>query len=357
MAEARLLERVWWGHGAGARAARTALLPLSALYAGLVRARGALYDSGVLARHSLPLPAVSVGNLSVGGTGKTPIASWIARTLREGGATPSIVLRGYGDDEPLVHERLAPDVPVVVGADRVEAAARAMAAGADAIVLDDAFQHRRAHRDVDLVLVSAERWTGEVRVLPAGPWREPASALARASMILVTRKAATAPAAAAVADELRHLAPTSEIGIVALLPEAIVDVQTGSQHPLATLAGTAVLAIAAIGDPRSFFEQLEQQGIAAESAVFPDHHAFTSADIERLAMRAERAGAAVCTLKDAVKLSTGWPRQAPPLWYVSQRVSIERGAGVLAALLDRIHLARRARSTGAESSQPRRPLS
>ena len=350
MPEARLLERIWWGRGSGARAARGALLPLSTAYAGVVRARSVLYDLGVLARHRLPVPAVSVGNLSVGGTGKTPIASWVARTLRDGGASPSIVLRGYGADEPLVHERLAPDIPVIVGADRVEAAARAVAAGADTIVLDDAFQHRRAQRDVDLVLVGAERWTGEVRVLPAGPWREPLSALARASMILVTRKAASAAAASRLADELQHLVSGVEVGSVALLPDALVDVRTGEQRPLAELAGSPVLAIAAIGDPRSFYEQLEEQGIAAESAVFPDHHAFTHAEIERLAARAERTGTVICTLKDAVKLRAGWPRQAPSLWYVSQRVSIERGAGVLAALLDRIHLARRARSTGAGTS-------
>ena len=357
MPESRLIERIWWGRGAGARVARAALRPLSAGYGAAVRVRGALYDAGLLARHSLPLPAVSVGNLSVGGTGKTPVASWVATRLRDEGAVPAILLRGYGGDEPLVHERLAPGIPVVVGADRVEAAGRAVAMGADALVLDDAFQHRRAARDVDLVLVSAERWTGEVRVLPAGPWREPLSALQRASMVLVTRKSASPETAATVADALAARVPGVPVGTIALLADTIVRCGTDEHRPLSTLAGSSVLAIAAIGDPGSFFRQLEQQGIAAETAVFPDHHAFSAVDIGRLAARAERTALAICTLKDAVKLAPGWPRQAPPLWYVSQRVSVERGAGVLAALLDRIHHARRARPRGAELSQTRRPLS
>ena len=357
MSEARAIERIWWGHAAAARVARAALLPLSAVYGGVVRVRGAMYDHGLLARHELPLPAVSVGNLSVGGTGKTPVASWIAGRLRDGGADPAILLRGYGGDEPLVHEQLSPGIGVFVGADRVAAARRAAASGADSLVLDDAFQHRRAGRDVDLVLVGAERWTGTVHVLPAGPWREPLSALARASMVLVTRKSAGSDVASAVADQLARRQPGLEVGTLALLPDAIVRYGTEERRPLEAVAGSTVLAIAGIGDPGAFLRQLEQRGIAAEPAVFPDHHAFTAAEIERLAARAERATLTICTLKDAVRLAPGWPRQAPPLWYVSQRVTVERGAGVLAALLDRIHHARRARMSGAESLPSTRPLS
>lgn len=357
MPDVRAIERIWWGHGTLARAARAALLPLSAVYGGVVRVRGALYDGGLLARHTLPLPAVSVGNLSVGGTGKTPVASWIAGRLRDGGANPAILLRGYGGDEPLVHEHLSPHIAVYADANRVDSARRAAAAGADVLVLDDAFQHRRAGRDVDLVLVGAERWTGTVRVLPAGPWREPLSSLRRASMVLVTRKAVGPEAASAVADQLARRVPGMEVGTVALMPDSIVRYGTDERRPLAALAGSTVLAIAAVGDPGAFLRQLEQLGIAAEPAIFPDHHAFTPAEIQRLAQRAERAKVAICTLKDAVKLAPGWPRQAPPLWYVSQRVTVERGAGVLAALLDRIHHARRARLSGAESSPSTRPLS
>src|SRR5690348_7442624 len=134
--------------------------------------------------HDPVLPTLSVGNVTVGGTGKTPVAAWIAAELIDRGARPAIVLRGYGDDEPLVHARLNPDVPVIVAPDRLEGIARAAASGADVAVLDDAFQHRRAQRTADIVLVSAERWTRTPRLLPAGPWRESLRALRRTSMIL-----------------------------------------------------------------------------------------------------------------------------------------------------------------------------
>src|SRR5205814_8574633 len=133
--------------------------------------REAVYAAGVLARHDPVLPTLSVGNVTVGGTGKTPVAAWIATELIERGARPAIVLRGYGDDEPLVHARLNPTVPVIVAADRVQGIARARDAGATIAVLDDAFQHRQVSREADVVLECAERWSPAPRLLAAGPLR------------------------------------------------------------------------------------------------------------------------------------------------------------------------------------------
>src|ERR1700712_3448551 len=131
VAERSFVERVWWGESTGARVARVLLAPFSTLFAMVVIARNALYDRHVLRSHAPRLPALSVGNITVGGTGKTPVSSWLAPQLAARGAWPSIVLRGYGDDEPLVHARLAPSIPVIVSANRLEGIERAAAAGAD----------------------------------------------------------------------------------------------------------------------------------------------------------------------------------------------------------------------------------
>src|SRR5690348_617881 len=184
-----LVERVWFGDDALARAARVVLAPSEALYRLAVGVRETLFDAGVLAAREPALPTLSVGNVTVGGTGKTPIAAWIAKELLDRGVRPAIVLRGYGDDEPLVHARLNPEVPVIVSADRVVGIASAREAGATIAVLDDAFQHRQVSRAADVVLVSADRWSPSQHLLPAGPLREPLGALRRATIIVVTRKA------------------------------------------------------------------------------------------------------------------------------------------------------------------------
>src|SRR4051812_46970228 len=164
-----VLERVWYGDSPGAKLGRAALWPAEHLYAAAVRLRGAMYDRGLLGITEAPVPVLSVGNLTVGGTGKTPVAAWAVARLRERGAHPAVVLRGYGDDEPLVHERLNPGTTVVRDADRVRGSRTAHAIGADCVVLDDAFQHRRIARTADWVLVSAERVARTTHVLPAGP--------------------------------------------------------------------------------------------------------------------------------------------------------------------------------------------
>ena len=337
---ARRLESLWWGTGWGSRAARLALLPASLLYRIGTAVHGGLYRAGLRRARPLALPAISVGNLTVGGTGKTPIAAWIASTLVRRGAHPAIVMRGYGEDEPLVHERLNPDVPVVVSPDRVRGAERASTLGADIVVLDDAFQHRRAARNADLVLLSADRWVSSPRLLPSGPWREGLSALRRASMVLVTRKAASPAAASAVADTIRHRFPGIPVGVAALKLQELRAAAGESTMPLEALAGARVLAIVGIGDPSAFLRQLAATDATVRAAVFPDHHAYTHAEVARLASMMAAGEIAVCTLKDAVKVIPHWPREAPPLWYVSQSVMVEEGRDALDALLTRVLAAR-----------------
>lgn len=336
----RRLESLWWGTGLGSRAARVALLPASLLYRIGTAVHAGLYRAGIRRARPLALPAISVGNLTVGGTGKTPIAAWIAATLVRQGARPAIVMRGYGEDEPLVHERLNPDVPVVVAPDRVRGADRASTLGADIVVLDDAFQHRRAARNADLVLLSADRWVSSPRLVPAGPWREGLSALRRASMVLVTRKAASPAAASAVADTIRHRFPGIPVGVAALTLQELRGAAGESTMPLEALAGARVLAIVGIGDPSAFLRQLAATDATVRAAVFADHHAYTHAEVARLASMMAAGEIAVCTLKDAVKVMPHWPREAPPLWYVSQRVMVEEGRDALDALLTRVLAAR-----------------
>lgn len=332
------IERAWARDGLAARA----LTPLSWLFAAGTGLRNALYDLGVLRSVRLALPAVSVGNLSVGGTGKTPVAAWVAQELLRLGARPAIVMRGYGADEPLVHQRLNPDVPVIVSPDRVAGAAEAARCGATVVVLDDAFQHRRARRDLDLVLVAAEQGSAK-RLLPAGPLREGPRALRRASMLLVTRKTATLAAAEAVAADWTGYSGAPASGVLALVPGALRDARDASAVPQAldALQGRRVLAISAIGAPSAFAGQLAALGAIVTQASFPDHHAFDARDAAALAERAAGVDVAVCTLKDAVKLGPLWPRFAPPLWYLSQAVVVERGAAPLLEALQRLIAAAR----------------
>jgi tetraacyldisaccharide 4'-kinase len=337
---ARKVERVWWGTGLGARAARAVLAPAALLYRVGMAIHSALYRFGIRRARPLALPAISVGNLTVGGTGKTPVAAWIAATLLTRQAHPAIVMRGYGDDEPLVHERLNPEVPVVVSSDRVRGVERAATLGADVVVLDDAFQHRRAARIVDLVLLSADRWASAPRLLPAGPWREPLSALRRASMALVTRKAASPATASAVADTIRHRFPGIPVSVLALTLQELRSATGESTMPLEALANARALAIVGIGDPSAFLRQLAATEATVRAAVFPDHHEYTHAEAARLASMMAAGEIAVCTLKDAVKLAPHWPREAPPLWYVSQSVVVEEEGDALDALLTRVLAAR-----------------
>lgn len=323
------LERLWFGRSIGARIARASLTPTELLYAAVVRARGALYEHGVAPIHTPALPVLSVGNLSVGGTGKTPMTAWAAARLRDSGAHPAVLLRGYGDDEPRVHAALNPDVSVIVNPDRVLGVEVARQRGADCVILDDGFQHRRLSRTVDWVLVAAERFDRSARMLPAGPLRESMRALDRADVAIVTRKSASHAEAGAIAAQLGALAGV-ETAVCHLAPSGVVSMADGTLHGIERLRGARFVAVAAIGAPEAFFAQLRACGAAeVDTMPFRDHHHFTTHDVERIVHAASDADVVVCTLKDAVKLAPLWPASASPLWYVSQRVEVERGGHIL----------------------------
>jgi tetraacyldisaccharide 4'-kinase len=279
---------------------------------------------------------VAVGNLTVGGTGKTPVAAWFASRLAALGFSPAVLLRGYGDDEPLVHARINPGVPVLVDAERRRSGKRALAQGATALVLDDAFQHRQMPRDIDVVLVSADAWDGRARLLPAGPFREPLSALRRAHVVLVTRKAVSAARAREVADAVAVAAGRVLVAVAYLAPDQLMPWNGGSAGAVQSLSGQRVVAVSGIGAPGAFLAQLRAAGAEVEEMTFRDHHAYTAADARAVASRSVRSDRVVCTLKDAVKLGPLWPANAPPLWYLSQAVIWEAGREGVEALLDRL---------------------
>jgi tetraacyldisaccharide 4'-kinase len=233
-----------------------------------------------------------------------------------------------------VHRRINPGIPVIISPDRVKGIEEAIARHADVVVLDDGFQHRRAARQADIVLFSADNWLGKARLLPAGPFRESMSSLARASLVVITRKAATDDDVRSAETSISRHAPGKSVAVVRLEPAEIVSESNPELRlPVSTLAGKKILAIAAIGNPRAFFTQLEAQGATVIRRSFPDHHAFTDRDIGEMTEAGRSVDHVICTLKDSVKLGVSWPADATPLWYVSLAVHIERGAQSIDELL------------------------
>lgn len=329
----------WWRGEAGVvgTLADFALAPAELLFRGIVRARAAGYERGWLRSEQSALPVVSVGNLGVGGAGKTPVAAWIAARLEEWGAKPAIVLRGYGADEILVHRELNPGVPVFAAPRRIDAVREAAAAGHDVVVLDDAFQHRVLRRDLDIVLLSADSWDGRMRLLPRGPWREGMGALRRADLVMVTRKSASPARAAELRAVVRERGGVGKERLIGCLLAA------GKVRPLwggevadleRVVAGRGVVGVTSLADPRPFHETLRRAGGELEIAAFRDHHEFTREEARQLE---ERAGGRplVMTRKEAVKLR-GLLSEHANAWMLEQQVEIEVGLKILEGALRRL---------------------
>lgn len=283
-------------------------IPASWIYGFGARVTKALYDSGVLPARRVTLPVVSIGALTVGGSGKTPFVRWLARRLTEEGVAVAILSRGYGGeggreprlvdaqdpdarrdgDEPALLARSLPTVPVIVGPDRARSAALASGRGARVLLLDDGFQHRKLYRDLDVVLWDAASADSRGRMLPAGCLREPLSALRRADLLVHVDRGAGAPPKPPI---------ESDATLTALL------------RPMArqTIAeGTKVHALSGIADPESFEASLASLGLTVTGATrHPDHHAFRPEEIRAAAERAENEGADLLavTAKDWVR----WP--------------------------------------------------
>ncbi|HSJ06688.1 MAG TPA: tetraacyldisaccharide 4'-kinase [Longimicrobiales bacterium] len=329
------LVRRWWsgGFGAGGAVLSMVLAPAELAYRTAVKVRARAYAGGVLRTARAPVPVLSVGNVTVGGTGKTPFTRWLADRLRTRGHLPAIVHGGYADDEPALHRAWAPVTPVLVSRDRAAAAAAAAAAGATVVVLDDAFQHLRVHRDLDIVLVSAERWAGPARMLPRGPWREPRQALARADVTVVVRRTATPADARRVATEVERLSgrPAVALHLRAARWRRAGD---GPASGAASAPGGPVLAVSAVAEPDLFVANARSAGAQVAAALsFPDHHVYSAADMARI--RAEAGDRPVVTTeKDWVKLRA--MPEPPEVWLLIQEVIVEGGLEILDDALEEV---------------------
>jgi tetraacyldisaccharide 4'-kinase len=297
----RFAQRAIEGEVGLAASAYRALAGVAApFYAAGVRWRNRAFDNDPSRSIPLGRPTISVGNLSAGGTGKTPVVLWLCRRLRDAGRFPGVLMRGYGDDEHRMLAAALGDVPVVANPDRVAGARRMLDEHpkVDVLVLDDGFQHRRAARDFDLVLLSMTQMTGPLRLLPRGLLREPLESLRRAHAVLLTRcDLASVEAIDRVERMVKSIHPSIRI---------YRSRQIHTNASRAMLVGHRFFAFAGIGDPGALDRQLASYPAGyAGSRWFDDHHAYTAADLRAVESAARAAGAEllVTTEKDWIKLA------------------------------------------------------
>jgi tetraacyldisaccharide 4'-kinase len=315
------LTRLWYRDAAGP----SPLQPLASLYGLVVRMRRRAYARGLLKTSRAGKPVIVVGNLTVGGTGKTPLVAWLAEQLSASGLKVGIVSRGYGGsnrapevvhvdsdwravgDEPLLLRELT-GCETVVALDRVAGARKLVALGADIVICDDGLQHLRLARDCEIVVIDGARGFGNGRLLPAGPLREPACRIRAADIVVINGAA-----------EHRSVQPDGAVRMALFGMEARRVDGLGGPQPLEQLRGQRVHAIAGIGNPGRFFRDLLDRGIDVIEHPFPDHHSFSASDLtfgDELPV--------LMTQKDAVRCrSLAHAR----LWYVPVVAKFEDGDG------------------------------
>lgn len=297
------------------RAIRLTTALAEPVYSGIMRARNGLYDKGLLHAAALGRPTISVGNLTTGGTGKTPVVRWLAEQLHNAGLKPAVLLRGYrvgesveSDEREMLAQALGTGAIVEAGASRRESAGRVLDAHPDvgAFLLDDAFQHRKVARDLDLVLVNAADPFGFGHVLPRGLLREPLSGLKRADAVVLTR---SDQASAEQLAEIEKTIRRHNAGVPiyrAMHTHVGLRSEEGAQN-LKALASQRYFAFAGIGNPESFGQQLQQYSSTtyAGEQWFPDHHDYSLGDLAHVGQLARQTGASlvVTTEKDWVKVS------------------------------------------------------
>ncbi|MFW6154156.1 MAG: tetraacyldisaccharide 4'-kinase [Planctomycetota bacterium] len=314
--------------GLAADLLRGALRGLSVPYGAAMTLRRALFARRFRPARDAGVPVIAVGNITVGGTGKTPLVGWIAAHLKGLGRRPAILTRGYKavggvSDEATLLQR-ATGVPVVVNPDRVAGAAMAVADGADVLIMDDGFQHLRLRRDLNLVTLDALCPFGYDAVVPRGLLREPLAALRDADAFIITRcDQVGGCAVGAIRDRLEALGCDQPVLTSAMRPVG-VETLDGRSEPLEGLADRGVWAFCGLGHPEAFFamvEPLVRRVLGRE--VFNDHHAYSEEEIRLLQRDAYRAGADILltTGKDAVKLAP--PGAGVPLRWL--RIDVDLG--------------------------------
>jgi tetraacyldisaccharide 4'-kinase len=334
----RFVRWLWTARRLDARIARALLVPASLLWRAAMAWRARCYRTGFFASHDLPLPAVAVGNLTVGGSGKTPLAGWIAARFAARGLRPAILLRGVGDDEARVHREAVGEALVLPDPDRLAAGRRAASQGAQVLILDDAYQRLDVRRDMNICVVSAETSRAVGWCLPAGPWREPWGALRRADAAIVTRKRADAETARRLAERVAREVH-GPVAIARLDLAVLEGMLSGRRHPVEHLAGRRVVAACAIADPAAFISQVKRTGAQVQVATWRDHHPFRDEDLAWLAHAARRADHLVITAKDAVKLRDRWPASVPEPLVARLSITFEAGEPELCEAIDALVVA------------------
>lgn len=330
--------------GVGARCLRLGLGWLSAGYGLGVSLRNRAFDLGLRRSCRAAVPVVSIGNVTTGGTGKTPFVAYLADWFRRRGVAVALLSRGYRrlaggvNDEKLVLDRLLPGVPHWQHPDRVACAAHAVAQGAQLLLLDDGFQHRRLARDLDLVLIDGLNPWGYGHLLPRGLLREPLSALRRADLVVVTRADHASEGMLgqirARLVQIRGTADCVEVGF----PAVRLVSASGTSNSISSAAGRAVIAFCGIGNPAGFRRMLSAHTLNVRAfRTFADHHHYTPADLAELAELMEDAGASavLTTLKDLVKINRD-ELAGRPLWAVHIETQILAGGGLLEGRLQEL---------------------
>jgi tetraacyldisaccharide 4'-kinase len=312
------------------QALRGVLAPAGLLYG--IGAAGArhLYDLGIRKRTELPVSVLSVGNITLGGTGKTPFVAWLSRWLVETGRRPAVISRGYGredesrlvvvhdgrrqrvsakdgGDEPVLLARLLGNVPIIATSNRAEGARLALRRmNADVIVLDDGFQHHRLARQGDIVLLDATRPLTKLSVFPRGTLREPLSGISRAHLIVLTRWNQAGRAGKSLAMWLRNNHPELPVARMTVVPESFVHLATGETERLATRNGQTALLVCGVGNPGSVVRTAREAGLKVVARkILPDHAEITPAMMKKFEAARRNAGADILlmTEKDAARAS------------------------------------------------------
>lgn len=328
------LQRIWYGKSP----LSWLLWPLSLVFIWVTWIRRSLYRSGVLRTHRVDRPVIVVGNITVGGTGKTPLVLWLAASLRTHGMVPAIITRGYGgaavswpqivsaannptevgDEAVLLAQRFGGIV--VAGPDRVASARKAIELGATIVVSDDGLQHYRLSRNFEIAVVDAERDVGNGFRLPAGPLRESESRLGECDAV-VRHVRSSQRAAAAQRKQSFEYVMRSHLG-------AVYSLATQERRALSSFAASPVNAIAAIGNPNSFFESLRNAGLKLTVRALQDHAALTARDVSF-----ENGSPVLMTEKDAVKCR-GFADDR--CWAVALEVEVEDGNALLDAIVRKL---------------------
>jgi tetraacyldisaccharide 4'-kinase len=325
--------------GSAATVLRSGLRLLEMPYSAVIATRNLLYDRHVLPIHRFPVPILSVGNLTLGGTGKSPMVAWLCKFFHEQKLRPGLVSRGYGNrehgegtqegnDEFMEMSRRFPNIPHLQHKNRAEAIRKLLqTAPIDLIILDDAFQHRQVMRNIDIVLLDATAPFGFGHIFPRGTLREPITSLRRAEIALLTRSDLVGETERyKIRQQVLAINPKIILGETVHVPTSLTSIESFRSESIESLRGQSALAFCGIGNPAAFRKTLEHCGVQVIKLIpFPDHHRYTSCDIHELIRTAKELGtnSMLCTMKDLVKLNSPEFFPSEPSGASLRAVSIE----------------------------------